>query len=155
MKCLIVVYSYHHHNTQKVAEAMADVMGAKVKSPLDTRAAELRDYDLIGFGAGIDSGMHYRELLDFADSLPDCSGKRCFIFSTSAILSDEKMAKDHSRLRSILQSKGWEIVGEFSCIGFNTNSFLKLFGGMNKNRPNEADIQSVREFASGLIRSTT
>ena len=56
MKSLIVVHSYHHNNTQKVAQAMAKVLDAQVKSPQDTGYDELKKYDLIGFGAGIDSG---------------------------------------------------------------------------------------------------
>jgi flavodoxin len=67
---LIVVFSYHHKNTQKIAEVMAKVLDAQVKSTQETGSDELKEYDLIGFGAGIDSGKHYRELLDFADGLP-------------------------------------------------------------------------------------
>ena len=70
MKSLIVVFSYHHKNTQKVAEVMAKVFDAPVKSPLEIGSDELQKYDLIGFGAGIDSGKHYKKLLDFADALP-------------------------------------------------------------------------------------
>ena len=32
VKSLIVVYSYHHKNTQKVAQVMANVLDAQVKS---------------------------------------------------------------------------------------------------------------------------
>ena len=147
MKSLIVLYSYHHHNTRKVAEAIANVLGAEVENPLEMNGDELQAYDLIGFGSGIDSGKHYRELLDFADKLTPAGGKRCFIFSTSAIQGDEKVTKDHARLREILRSKGYEIAGEFSCKGFNTNSFLKFFGGMNKSRPNTEDIKNAESFA--------
>ena len=150
MKCLIVLYSYHHNNTKKVAEAIADVIGADIKSPMETNENELKEYGLIGFGSGIDSGKHYRELLDFADKLLPVDGKRCFVFSTSAIQGDKKTAKDHARLRETLQSKGYQIVCEFGCKGFNTNSFLKYFGGMNKDRPNDEDIQNARKFASRL-----
>ena len=150
MKCLIVVYSYHHHNTQKVAEAMAGVTGAIVKSTVETKADEPGLYDLVGFGAGIDSGKHYGELLDFANGLPSVTGGMCFIFSTSAVQGENKVAKDHDCLRKILLSKGYQILGEFSCKGFNTNLFLKYFGGMNKGRPNEEDLSNAREFALGL-----
>ena len=150
MKCLIVLYSYHHNNTRKIAEAMANVLGAIIKTPWETNKKELPEYDLIGFGSGIDSGKHYRELLDFADKLSSVDGKKCFIFSTSAIYSDNKMAKDHARLRETLRSKGYVVVGEFSCKGYNTNSFLKFFGGMNKNRPNDEDIGNAKKFASKL-----
>lgn len=150
MECLIVLYSYHHNNTRKVAEAMAKAIGATIKTPWEISEDELRQYSLIGFGSGIDSGKHYKELLDFADTLPSVEGKSCFVFSTSAVQGAEKVAKDHVRLREILKSKGYEIVGEFSCKGYNTNSFLKYIGGMNKNRPNDEDVKNAERFASKL-----
>ena len=151
MKSMIVLCSWHHNNTRKVAEAIADVIRADIKNPAETDEEDFKNYDLIGFGSGIDSGKHYRELLDFADKLPPSKDRRCFIFSTSAIYSEEKTVKDHARLRETLLSKGYRIEGEFSCPGFNTNSFLKYFGGMNKDRPNAGDLQNARKFA-GEIR---
>lgn len=150
MKCLIVLYSYHHNNTRKVAEAIAKVIGAIIKTPLEINENELQEYSFIGFGSGIDSGKHYKELLDFADKLLPVDNKRCFIFSTSAMQGKEKVAKDHARLRQIVQLKGYEIVDEFSCKGFNTNSFLKFFGGINKNSPSDDDIKNAEKFASKL-----
>lgn len=47
-------------------------------------------------------------------------------------------------------SKGYVIVDEFGCLGFNTNSFLKFFGGMNKGRPNAEDLRHAEEFAQNL-----
>jgi flavodoxin len=150
MNSIIVVHSYHHNNTKKVAEAIGDVIKACIKSPMETSEEELLEFDLIGFGSGIDSGRHYKELLDFVDKLPSVDNTKCFVFSTSAIQGEEKVKKDHTRLRNILLSKGYEIIGEFSCKGFNTNSFLKYFGGMNKNRPNNEDIENANKFASKL-----
>jgi flavodoxin len=150
VKSLIIVYSYHHNNTQKVAQAMAKVLDAQVKSPQITGSDELEKYDLVGFGAGIDSGKHYRDILDFADALPQVIDKKAFIFSTSGVTGEKKLAKDHLLLREKVQSKGYLIVDEFQCKGFNTNSFLKYFGGMNKGRPNEEDLKHAEEFASKL-----
>jgi flavodoxin len=150
MKSLIVVYSYHHKNTQKVAEVMAKVLDAQVKSPEETGSDELKKYDLIGFGAGIDSDKHYRKLLDFADALPQVTDKTAFIFSTSGVTGEKKLANDHLALREKLQSKGYLIVDEFQCKGYNTNSFLKYFGGINKGRPNDEDLKQAEEFAQNL-----
>ena len=150
MKSLIVVHSYHHNNTQKVAEAMAKVLDAQVKSPQQTSPEELGQYDLVGFGSGIDSDKHYQVLLDFADKLPQLADKNVIIFSTSGLTGEEKRAKDHSALREKLQSKGCRIVGEFQCRGFNTNSFLRFFGGMNKGRPDAEDLKHAEEFALKL-----
>ena len=58
--------------------------------------------------------------------------------------------ENHSALREKLQSKGYTIVDEFGCVGFNTNSFLKRFGGINKGRPNAEDLKNAEEFARGL-----
>jgi flavodoxin len=104
----------------------------------------------VGFGAGIDSGKHYKVLLDYADTLPQIGGKDAFIFSTAGVAGVKKLAKDHSTLRKKLEAKGYMIVNEFQCRGFNTNVFLKYFGGMNKSRPNEEDLQHAEEFAQNL-----
>lgn len=151
-KCLIIVYSYHHNNTAKIAGAFSEALNAKVKTPEQVNLEELQEYDLIGFGAGIDSGKHYKPLLDFVDKLPVVNNKAGFIFSTSAIQGENKVKKDHALLRQKLESKGYKIAGEFSCKGFNTNSFLKYFGGMNKDRPNSEDLKNAKEFALNLTR---
>ena len=150
MKSLLVLFSYHHNSTEKIANVFAEVLDAQIKTPQQTSPEELQEYDLIGFGSGIDSGKHYEVLLDFADKLPEVTGKKAFIFSTSAITGGEKVAKDHSSLREKLQSKGYLIVDEFGCAGFNTNGFLRFFGGMNKGRPNAEDLKHAEEFVEKL-----
>jgi flavodoxin len=152
MKSLLIVYSYHHNNTQKVAEAIAKVLEAEIKTPQLTQPEESQKYDLVGFGAGIDSGKHYKPLLDFADNLPQADGKKAFIFSTAGLTSDKKRQKDHSKLREKLQSKGYSIVDEFQCRGFNTNSILKVIGGMNKDSPTAEDLKNAEQFAQNLTR---
>jgi flavodoxin len=148
------VYSYHHNNPQKVAEAMAKVLGAEIQTPQQANPAELQDYDLVGFGSGIDSGKNYPELLDFAAKLPQGVNKKAFVFSTSGMpigvsgqqRLEEYTRKCHATLKETLQSKGYTIVGEFGCAGFNTNKFLKHFGGLNKGRPNEEDLKRAERL---------
>ena len=150
MKSLLVLYSYHHNNTEKIAKVFAKVLDAPIKTAQQINPEELQEYSLIGFGSGIFSAKHHQFLLDLADKLPKVTNKKAFIFSTSAIMGEAKVAQDHSTLREKLQSKGYMIVDEFSCKGFNTNSFLKLFGGMNKGRPNALDLKHAEEFAQNL-----
>ncbi len=150
MRSLLVLVSYHHHNTEKIAQVFAKVLDAPIKTPQQVNPEELQEYSLIGFGSGIYGAKHHEDLLDLADSLPEIIDKKAFIFSTSAMTGEAKVAKDHALLREKLQSKGYMIVGEFSCRGFNTNSFLKLFGGMNKGRPNAEDLKNAEEFAASL-----
>ena len=150
-KSIIVVYSYHHKNTEKIAKAMAKAINSEAKYPEEFTVDTITEYDLIGFGAGIDSGRHYKEIIDFAESLPDMSGKKAFIFSTAGVYSEKKKMKDHKALRDILVGKGFTIVGEFACPGHDTNSVLKYIGGIKKERPNADDIKSAIDFAKNLI----
>lgn len=158
VKVLLVVYSYHHMNTWKLASVFASVLGAQVKTPQQIDPGELGGYDLIGFGSGVDSGRHYQELLDLADQLPPAAGKKAFVFSTNGApaalfdekMSQEQMAKNHRLIKEKLHAKGYTIVGEFSCPGFNTNLFLKHLGGLNKGRPNAEDLKHAEAFARSL-----
>ena len=51
-KTLVIFKSVHHHNTAKVAQRIADVLGAVVVTPEETPYTCLDDYDMIGFGSG-------------------------------------------------------------------------------------------------------
>jgi flavodoxin len=150
MKSLLVLVSYHHNNTEKIANVFAKVLEAQIKTPQQTNPEELQEYSLVGFGSGIYSDKHHKSLLDLADKLPQATDKKAFIFSTSAMLGEEKVAEDHSTLREKLQSKGYMIIDEFACKGFNTNSFMKYVGGMNKGRPNAEDLKHAEEFGQNL-----
>jgi flavodoxin len=158
VESLLVLFSYHHQNTEKIAKVFAKVLDAQIKMPLEINPEELQDYDLIGFGSGIYSGKHHESLLDLADKLPQVNEKKAFIFSTCGVpvvvasrkQLGEYAEKNHSLLRGKLQSKGYMIVDEFSCAGWNTNSFLKFFGGINKGRPNARDLKHAEEFARNL-----
>ena len=50
----------------------------------------------------------------------------------------------------MLVNRGFSITGEFSCNGLDTVGPLKLFGGINKGRPNAEDAEDARVFARGL-----
>ncbi len=158
IKSLLVVFSYHHHNTEKIAKVMAKVLDAQIKTQQEINPEELEKYYLIGFGSGIYNGKLHELLLDLVDKLPQSTNQKAFIFSTNGapviLFNEEKLGeyliKNHSLLREKLQSKGYIIMDEFSCAGFNTNSFLKLFGGLNKGRPNAEDLKHAEEFADNL-----
>lgn len=147
MKSLIVCISVHHGNTQKVAEAMSEVLGAEVLEPGETNPAELSKYDLVGFGSGIFLHKHHKSLLDFADKM-QTAGRKAFVFSTSGGSSE----KSHKTLNGKLRGKDFEILGEFHCRGWDTAVPFNIFGGLNKGKPNERDLEDAREFARSLMK---
>ena len=166
MRSIVIVCSYHHQNTEKVARAIAQALDAEVIAPQQVRADGLKGYDLIGFGSGIYDSRPHRDLLDLVDGLPPVSGGNAFIFSTNgspglvqtSVERDRRTGEElepystrvHIPLRGSLLSKGYSIIGEFSCPGLNTNSFLRLFGGINKGRPSAEDLRRAEAFARGL-----
>ena len=145
---LLVLFSYHHNNTENVAKILAKVLDAQIKTPKEINPEDLQKYNLIGFGSGIYGEKHHKSLLDLADKLPQVNKKKVFIFSTSA--TTWELPEKHSTLKKKLQAKGYIIVDEFNCKGFNTNSFLKIFKGMNKGRPNAEDLRHAETFAQNL-----
>ena len=148
MQSLLVLFSYHHNNTEKIANVFAKVLDAEIKTPQQIDPEELQEYTLVGFGSGIYGASHHESLLKLVDRLPQVPDRKAFIFSTSGTTWEHD--KNHSSLREKLQSKGYMIVDEFTCLGFNTNSFLKLIGGANKGRPNAEDLKDAEEFAQNL-----
>jgi flavodoxin len=143
MKSLIICKSIHHGNTMRIAERMASVLYADIVKPKELNPDRIKEYDIIGFGSGIYSSKHHHSLLDLADRLPDLNGKKVFVFSTSGVIRKNF----HRSLNEKLEKKNAVIVDEFFCLGFNTNSFLKYLGGMNKGRPNESDLRRAEESA--------
>ena len=115
MKSLVVVFSYHHKNTEKVAKVIAKVLDAPVKAPQQVNPEELQEFDLIGFGSGIYSAKHHESLLDLADKLPQVTGKKAFIFSTygapAVFAGREFVENNHSQLREKLKAKGYSVPG--------------------------------------------
>lgn len=153
-RSLVVVASYHHGNTEKIARAIAGVLGAQVRTPQEATPGEIAPCDLVGFGSGIYSATFHPSLLDLADRLLRVENRKAFLFSTygaPAIAAGGDFVKNnHSQIREMLQARGYEVVGEFACAGWNTNSFLKHFGGLNRGRPNAGDLEHAEEFARGL-----
>ena len=154
VKSLVIVFSCHHGNTEKIAHTIAKVLGAEVKTPQQVYPEELREYGLIGFGSGIYSATFDPSVLNLADRLSYAAGKKAFLFSTygapSFIADREFIEKNHQQIRGKLQIKGYTVIGEFGCAGWNTNSFLKYFGGLNKGRPNAEDLMNAEVFARDM-----
>lgn len=157
-KNLIICQSIHHGNTKIIAEAIADELDADLLTPSEINKDSIRRYGLIGFGSGIYSDLHHKSIFDLVETLPAQNGKKAFVFSTSGVpirIFGEKFFNDYTKkcslaLKERLVSKGFEVLEDFSCPGYNTNVFLKYFGGINRKRPNEDDLKKAREFAARL-----
>jgi flavodoxin len=148
MENLIIYISTHHGNTKKVAKAMAEVLNAELVKVCDVDITALSKYDLIGFGSGIYWGKTHKDLLSLVDKLPFLKNKKAFVFYTSG---EDKSDSDRE-LREKLLAKGFDIIGAFSCPGWDTWGPLRIFGGKCQGRPNTEDLEKARNFATNLLK---
>ncbi len=149
-RSLLIYVSVHHGNTEKVATAIAVALEADSLRLPEVDVHMIRRYDLIGFGSGIYFGKHHRTLLDFVDGLPVLREKKAFVFSTSG-LRRMRFVHDFSKpLLARLERRGFDIVGEFSCRGFDTFGATMLVGGIQRGRPDERDLDRAASFARTL-----
>ena len=150
MKTLIVYISVHHGNTERIAKAMANILDAILLQVKQADANTFERYDLIGFGSGIYFGKHHESLLDFADKLPVLRNRKAFIFSTSGLRKIPLVHNFGKPLNEKLRRKGFDIIAEFSCRGLDTYRATGLVRGVNKGRPNTADLKQAEDFARRL-----
>ncbi len=149
MDSLVVCMSVHHGNTRRVAGVMADELDAMLQRPGETTVDDIAAADLVGFGSGIYFWRHHRSLLRLVQRLPSMPDKRAFVFSTRGGFP---AWIGHRRLKKALRRRGFAIVDEFSCKGYDTYGPLKLIGGINKDRPDRDDLAEARRFAGELRR---
>ena len=146
MKVLITYHSEHHQNTEKIAAVMAEKIEAELKEAKEVSAGDINNYDIIGFGSGVYNGRLHRDISEIIDKIPYQNNKKSFIFSTTGSLSYSRLA--HDRFRPLLIDKGFKIIGEFSCLGFDTALTRE---GINKGRPDEQDLENAEKFIKSIL----
>lgn len=146
-KTLVICKSVHHHGTARVAERIADVLGAVVVPPEEVPYASLDEYDLVGFGSGVYYGRFHEALWTWLHGLTDqrSARKPAFVFSTAGLSCLWKLW--HGPFTNELGRKGFDVIGEFHCRGFDSWGPLWLVGGINRRHPNERDLARADEFA--------
>lgn len=149
---LLVFKSVHHQNTARVAEAMAEVLGAQCLTPAACPYERLAGCRLLGIGSGIYYSRVHTELWQWVRDLPDRPGPKpaVFIFSTSGLPIFARFW--HHPLRTALTRKGFVVLDEFACRGFDTWGPLWLAGGLNSRHPDAKDLQRARDFAQQLVK---
>ena len=151
MKTVITCVSVRHGNTEKIAEAMANVLQAELLRPEEINADTLEKIDLFGVGSGIYDKKHHESLFTMVDKLPPVKGIKAFIFSTSGY-GKKRVDEYHEPLRSQMEARGFNVIGEFASLGFDNEGMLRLSGGANKGRPNDEDIKDAENFARTVQR---
>lgn len=151
MKSLIVCVSKSHGNTRRVADRMAEVLGAEVVEPESVDPEKLAEYDLVGFGSGIYYMAFDARIRRLIRRVPPVDGVRAFTFFTSG--AREIPLVDYTKpTRKQLAAKGFDVLGSFSCRGFDTVGPFGFIGGINRGRPGDHDLDRAAAFAARLRR---
>ncbi|QNJ90619.1 flavodoxin [Mycolicibacterium fluoranthenivorans] len=149
MKSLVICVSVSNGSTRRVADRMAEVLGAEVLEPEAVDVETLRDYDLVGFGSGIYFMAVHPRLWRLIRRLPRGNGTHAFTFFTSG--GPELPLLGYRRaVHRRLTAKGFEVLDSFSCRGLDTVGPLRWVGGVNKGRPDDADLDRAAAFATQL-----
>ena len=75
---------------------------------------------------------------------------KAFIVSTSGLKRIPFVHDFDKTLKEELRRKGFDIIGEFSCRGYDTSRAAMIVGGINRGRPNARDLQQAEDFARRL-----
>ena len=146
-KIIIIYESYHHHNTEKIAQVIAQRLKADLVRPNQIEVTELKNYNLIGIGSGIYFGKLHPKVRDFIVNMKLFPENKCFLFITSGI----KSKKYAQNIMNQMLNKGVKVLDYFACKGFDTYGPLKLAGGINKGHPDLGDLYQAELFANRLI----
>lgn len=145
MKTAIVYYSKHHENTKKLIDAISNAYEITLIDVTQSKEYDLTAFDTIGFASGIYYSKFHKLVLDFAkNQLPN--NKNVFFLYTCG-------AKKDSYTKSILEAikdKNATILGEYSCLGFDTYGPFKLIGGIAKNHPDKQEINDAIAFYKSI-----
>ncbi len=154
METLVIYKSIHHDNTEEVAKSIAEVLEADLREPENIQAEEVLGKDLVGFGSGIYYRNFHENILNLVKELPEIENKKAFLFSTSGLPKIPIFHDFEKELKKKLTEKGFEVIGSFSCRGWDTYvSIFDLFGGIHEGRPNEEDLEDAEKFAKQLIKN--
>lgn len=150
MKSIVIYESIHHNNTEKIANVIADEIGAELVNVRNFAEyhKNLNEYDLIGFGSGIYKSEVHKNIKKFVETTEHRDNQKTFIFTTSGTGKESY----NKKFKDFLNLKGFDVIAEFACKGFDTFGLLKIIGGISKGRPNEDDIANAKNFAKSLLK---
>lgn len=143
MKIAIIFASVHHGNTRKIVEKIARNNDVDLIDATQVKEKDLSEYDRIGFASGIYYGKFHQSVLNFASvNLPEY--KEVFLICTYG------GSAAYQSIETIIKDKHCNVIGKFSCKGYDTFGPFKLVGGIAKGHPNEKDLAAAMEFYQSL-----
>ncbi len=147
MKKIAIIYvSFHHNNTKKIVDCIANEIKASVFSVEEAKEIDFSVYDMVGFASGIYMGNAHKSIYKFIEETNNLP-KDSFVIITSGVAGKRYANKFSNKL----SKKGFNITSAFYCKGYDTYGILKIIGGIAKGHPNEEDINLAKDFAKKIL----
>jgi len=137
---ILVVYASLTGNTQKLAAAMAEKLDVTPRRIEE--APSVGKGDLLLLGSGVYWNRPARAVRRYLKNLPSLKGVKVALFGTygGAPHQIDAMAK-------IVQRKGGQILGRFSCRGRD----WFVLGLVARGHPNAAELSAAAAFAHNMV----
>ena len=147
MKALVIYYS-ESGNTEKVAQAIAQAVGADLKRLRDITPAQVAEYDLVFFGIPTQGSRPAPAVMRFLAELAPVQGKKAAAFATMHMFGAKQVLH---LMEHVVESKGYAYLGGFSCLGWSrlvANFGPRIF---NRGRPSADDLVKAASFAREVL----
>lgn len=149
-KVIIIYQSIYNGNTKKVADRFAHTLHCKAVTTETAFGMDLTKYEYVGIGSGVYFGSLHPELVPIIGKLK--KEQKSFVFSTHGA---PFLGKYHNTLILKLKEQGVEVVGQFSCKGYDCTGPYNLYHGGNKGKPNEKDLLKAQRFVEKILPQYT
>ncbi|MDO5062347.1 MAG: flavodoxin domain-containing protein [Peptostreptococcaceae bacterium] len=146
-KVAIIYASVHHKNTEKLVKRIAQKCPVDLYDITQIKSVDLSPYEMIGFASGIYMARPHkliRKFLNEQEGLPD----QTFVILTSGIGKGEFA----NAFSEELSEKGFDVLGEFECRGYDTFGPFRSMYEQRPDHPNEDDIQNAIVFVEEVIQ---
>lgn len=137
-----VVYASLTGNTRKVAQAMAEAVGATLVDVRKDPLPKVEPGDVIFVGDGVYGGRPSRALRRALRAWTLPKGVKAAVFGTYGGRPSQLPI-----LERILAEKGAQVVDRFSCLGRD----WFLLGLVGRGRPSAEDLKAAQAFARRVV----
>jgi len=137
-----VVYASLTGNTRKVAQAMAEAVGATLVDVRKDPLPKVEPGDVIFVGDGVYGGRPSRALRRALRAWTLPRGVKAAVFGTYGGRPSQLPI-----LERILAEKGAQVVDRFSCLGRD----WFLLGLVGRGRPSAEDLKAAQAFARRVV----
>lgn len=145
-KVAIIYASVHHKNTEKLVQGIARKCPVDLYDISRLKNIDPKSYDVIGFASGVYMARPHRSIRRFLDENKE-GLKKTFVILTSGIGKGEFSTSFSEELKG----KGYEVLGDFECRGYDTFGPFRMLHEHGGGHPNEDDIQRAIDFVQGIL----